>query len=233
MSNYLIIGDTHAPCMKPGYLDFLNDVKHMYRCTKFIHIGDLVNWNAISYHEKLVSASNALQEYKKAIIQVREIKKLFPKCVLFIGNHDALITRKSTTAGIPEVAIKPFSDLWDLDGWQIHPRFSSVVYDKVLYRHGDKGLNRFPPAYHNAREEAINLCQGHNHQSAGINFRANERPDGEGGLIWGMNVGCGIDHGKAEMEYGQKFNQKPILSCGVVEDGFYPSLIPMKFSLYT
>ena len=43
-----------------------------------------------------------------------------------------------------------------------------------------------------------------------------------------MQVGCGIDVKAAAMDYGKKFNQKPILGCGVVVDGELAVFEPMS-----
>jgi hypothetical protein len=107
------------------------------------------------------------------------------------------------------------------------------MIDGVMYAHGDKGIGRFPAAFHNGKAQFRSYVCGHTHQQAGVNYYAIEtRKDDDGGLIFGMGVGCGVDHSLSEMDYGKKFNQKPIISCGVVEDGFYPTVIPMRFSLY-
>ena len=101
MSNVLVIGDTHAPCMLDGYVDFLNDTRKTFKCNEIVHIGDLVDWHAISYHESSPSASCARDEYLNARIQVSQIKKAFPKATWLIGNHDCLPERKAITAGLP------------------------------------------------------------------------------------------------------------------------------------
>ena len=232
MANVLIIGDTHCPCMLDGYLDFLNDMRKAYKCKEIVHIGDLVDWHSISYHESSPSASSAADEFKNAYAQVQEIKKVFPKATWLIGNHDCLPTRKSITAGLPTEVLRSYTGLWNLPKWEVVPRYGYKLIDDVMYTHGDKGINRFPSAFHNAKAQFRSYVTGHNHQQAGLNYYSNERPDQEGGIIFGMNVGCGIDHSRAEMDYGRKFNQKPIISCGIVEDGFYPAVPAMNFNLY-
>jgi hypothetical protein len=218
--------------MLPGYVDFLNDTKKAFKADKVVHIGDLVNWNSISYHEVDPNTRGPREEYNEALVQVNQLYKAFPKCTWFIGNHDCLPNRKNATAGIPDVVLRGYTDLWEVPKWEVVPRKQSRIIDNVLYRHGDKGKGGMYAAVKNAKEEFFNLVQGHQHQEAGVWFHANERPTDYGGLIFGMNVGCGMDHTRAEMEYGQSFNRKPIISCGIVEDGFYPSLIPMRLSEY-
>ena len=38
-------------------------------------------------------------------------------------------------------------------------------------------------------------------------------------MIFGMNVGCGIDIDAYAMEYSRPFPKRPTLGCGVVLDG--------------
>lgn len=52
MSRVLIIGDTHAPCMIEGYVDFLKDCKRAWKCDRVVHIGDLCDIAALSFHLK-------------------------------------------------------------------------------------------------------------------------------------------------------------------------------------
>lgn len=37
----LVIGDTHFPFVKKGYLDFCLDIKRRVKCEQVVHIGDL------------------------------------------------------------------------------------------------------------------------------------------------------------------------------------------------
>ena len=55
---------------------------------------------------------------------------------------------------------------------------------------------------------------GHNHSNAGISATATDQE-----LVWGMGVGCGVDHKHMAFAYGKHFANKPIIACGVVVDG--------------
>ena len=52
MARVLIIADTHCPGMRQGYVDFLKRVADRHAVTRVVHIGDLVDWASISFHEK-------------------------------------------------------------------------------------------------------------------------------------------------------------------------------------
>lgn len=207
----LVIGDTHAPCMHKNYISFLKKIYKKHKCNHVVHIGDLVDWSAISYHEKDVSLPSPVEEYKAAMKQVRQLHKAFPNVEILLGNHDSLPYRKATTIGIPEEALKSFKDLWRLDGWTIHPRYHDLVIDGVVYRHGDKCKGGQMAAYKNAVAEFSSLVQGHLHAQAGVVYHANQED-----CVFGLQVGCGVDHDHPAMAYGRVYAQKPIVGCGVV-----------------
>jgi hypothetical protein len=90
LANVLIIGDTHCPGMRQGYVDFLQRVADSHSVTRVVHIGDLVDWASISFHEKSPGLSNATREFDAARRQVATLHRAFPKADWLIGNHDAL-----------------------------------------------------------------------------------------------------------------------------------------------
>lgn len=207
----LVIGDCHAPCMHKGYIRFLKKIQKKHNCDRVIHIGDLVDHNAISYHERDPSLPGAAEEFKAAWKQVRQLHKAFPKVDMLIGNHDSLPLRKAQTIGLPEEVMKDFKTLWQLDGWTVYPRFHDLIIDGVIYRHGDKGKGGLHAAHKNAQAEFMSLVQGHLHAQAGVAYHANQED-----CVFGMNVGCGVDHSHPNMNYGRVYSAKPIVGCGVV-----------------
>ncbi len=213
MARVLIIGDTHAPGMRKGYVDFLKRIADSYGINRVIHIGDLVDWASISYHEKSPSLSNATAEYAKAKKQIASLARAFPKADWLIGNHDALTERQAISAGLPPQILKDYADLWELD-WTVHPRFSKLQIDGVLYSHGDSGRGGQDAAFHQAKDNFRSTVIGHFHAQAGVKWWAN--PEFR---VFGLAVGCGIDAGRMQFEYGRKMAAKPILGCGVVLGG--------------
>ena len=207
----LVIADTHCPAMHHGYIDFLISIFHKHKCTRVVHIGDLVDWNAISFHEKDPSMPSAADEFVAASKQVRALHKAFPEVDYLIGNHSALPERKAHSVGLPPEVILNFKTLWGLDGWEIHPRFTDLLIDNVIYRHGDKEKGGQMSALKNAQAQFKSLVMGHLHAQAGINYHANQD-----GVVFGMNVGCGVDHSHPAMNYGRIYAARPVLGCGVV-----------------
>jgi predicted phosphodiesterase len=217
----LVIGDTHCPCMVDGYVDFLRDVHKRWNCTKVVHIGDLVDNAALSFHLKKPQHKNPLDEYNKAMKQVKEITKAFPSAELLVGNHDALPYRWCDEVGIPESMMRDFGSIFALPKrWKVTPRFGQIIIDGVIYQHGDRGK---ASAILNAKAEFCSVVQGHHHSKAGVEWYCNLRS-----RIMGVQVGCGTDWKHAQMEYGKKYSQKPVVSCGVILEGRTAIVEPMK-----
>ena len=227
-SNVLVIGDTHAPCMRPGYVQFLQEIQEEHKCTKVVHIGDVVDWASISFHEKTTRLKNADVEFEKAFIQVQEIREAFPRLTWLIGNHDCLTFRQGVAAGLPEGILKSYKKLWEVPRWEIIQRFGSKVIDGVQYQHGDRGKGGLQAALVNARSEFRSVVQGHHHSLGFCAYAANERPTQEGGRIFGLQTGCGVCHDTEAQDYGKKYNAKPIIGCGVVKKGLKGYFEPME-----
>ena len=224
MSRVLVIGDTHAPCMREDYVPFLKKIHKKYNCNKVVHIGDLVDWHSISYHPSAPSLKDSEKEFAAAKKQVRKLYKAFPKVTWCIGNHDSLTERKASDLELPLSVLKDYQDLWEVPGWKVVPRFDKHIIEDVIYQHGDRGKSgQVSGAYLNAKEEHMSVVQGHLHAQFGVLYHANTQT-----RIFGMQVGCGVDHEKAAMNYGKKYNRKPLLGCGVVLDGVTAICEPMK-----
>ena len=222
MARVLACSCTHAPAMLAKFPKFLEKVWKDYRCNRFVHLGDLVDNAAISYHEKSPNLSSAPEEYKSAKKQIKDITGRFAKADCLLGNHDALSTRQAETIGLLPEWLKDFRDIWDLPkGWKVHPRFSEIVIDDVLYMHGDSGKGGGFGAVKTAMMKFQSTVMGHLHAEFGAwHFANSER------RVFGVNVGCGADHHALAFEYGRKFQKKPIVGCAVILDGF-PITIPM------
>lgn len=219
--NTLIVSDTHAPFEHPGYLDFCVGVKKRVKCKRVVHIGDLVDNHAISYHEHNPDGWNPEGEMKAADEHLKPWFKAFPEVSLCLGNHDSLVDRKGKTVGLPKRCFKPFREMWKLPkGWKDD---FEHIFDNVLYKHGTGMSGRY--AHVTAAERArLSTVIGHVHASAGVEYIASSRD-----CIFGMNVGSGIDKKAYAFAYGKDFPRKPILGCGVVTDnGKFAQFFPMS-----
>lgn len=223
MARVLVIGDTHCPAMLKGYVAFLKSVQESWATDKTVHIGDVVDFAAISFHEKNPSLPGVRDEMKVARVQVRKLHRAFPDAIVMTGNHDDLPRRQAAAAGIPEDIIRDPASIWDTPGWDWKDRFATVEIDGVNYAHGDRGKGGQHAALKNAKEAFAPWVQGHYHSQAGVTWFANGNA-----LVFGMAVGCGIDRDAAAMHYGIKFSAKPIIGCGVVIDGEFAVFEPMQ-----
>lgn len=218
--NLLVIGDTHLPFTHKHYLDFCIDIKKQCKCEEVVHIGDLVDCHAISYHEHDPDGLSPKDEFELARKMLKSWYKAFPKVKLCLGNHDKLIDRKGKTAGLPSEVFLPFRDIWQLpDEWEDDFEFT---IDDVRYIHGTGYSGRYAhvQACLDSRKSTV---IGHLPSSAGIEWMANEED-----RVFGANVGCGIDRHAYAMAYGKDFRRKPILSVGVVTDaGKHCQVMPM------
>lgn len=218
--NVLVIGDTHEPFCKEGYLEFCREMQEKYNCGTVVHIGDLVDNHAISYHEHDPSGQSAGDEYNLAMEKAKRWYYTFPDVKVCIGNHDALPFRKAFTSGLPAYWLKSYQELlqspksWDWDF--IHE------INGVIYQHGT-GMSGEMASINAARENRQSTVIGHLHTVCNSRYLASQKD-----LIFGTSVGCGIDHKAYAFAYGKEQTRKPVLSCAVVLDGKVPINIPMS-----
>ena len=222
MARILVIGDTHCPGMHVKYPSFLQQTYRKYECDRVIHIGDLVDNAAISFHDKNPSLSSAADEHQKALKQVAKLYRMFLRVDWLIGNHDALTERQAFKIGLPDYSLRDYTDIWNVPEWKCHPRYTRLKVDNVVYTHGDCGKGGMYSAVKNARDNFISWVSGHHHSEAGVWWTTVE-----GSRVFGMNVGCGVDNDLLQFEYGKIYNRKPTLGCGVVLNGRQAIFEPM------
>ena len=218
-SYVVVIPDLHYPAARDGHLDFLSETYEAWGCTETVMIGDLVDNTALSFHLKNPRLKDPMREYDKARKDIDKLTTRFPKATMLMGNHDANPYRWCMEVGIPEEFMRSPKDLWGLpDQWHVVERFGQHMIDDVIYQHGDRGR---ASALLNAKDEFKSCVQGHHHSKAGVQFFANKHT-----RIFGMQVGCLVDHKSLCQDYGKKYTSKPILGCGVVLQGTTPIFEP-------
>lgn len=201
----LVIGDLHEPFCLDGYLEFCIDTYNKYQCNKVVFIGDVIDNHYSSYHETDADGMGGGQELELAISKLAEWYKAFPNAHVTIGNHDRLIMRKAQTSAVPKKWIKDYKEVLEVPNWEFVNR---VVIDNVQYIHGEAGTAKVK-----CKADMMSTVQGHLHTQAytewfvGANFK-----------VFGMQVGCGIDHESYAMAYARQ-GKKPVIGCGVVIDG--------------
>lgn len=218
-SRVLVIGDMHEPFSNRKYLEFVREVYNEFGCDQVVFIGDVVDNHAVSYHDHNPDGMSPGSELQQAKSKLQKWVSAFPKALVCIGNHDELLYRKAVTHGLPSEAFKGFNGIYGTpETWQW--RLSWDI-DNVLYQHGtgNSGENAHKSRALKNRQSTV---IGHVHSHAGVAYMASEKD-----LIFGMNVGCGIDIKSYAMVYGRNFVCRPTLGCGVVLEGKHAFFIPM------
>ena len=218
-----IIGDLHAPFIHPNYLAFCQDTFKQYKANRFISIGDLFDHYSYSRFIKKPIAMTAKQEKELAIEQLKGFVKAFPKLDVCLGNHDTRYIERAEEFGIDDEIIKGFKDIYKLPkGWTIYDEYENyLIIDNVLYIHGS-AYNGKDGAKQAALNEQMSVVMGHGHSFAGVYPIANKRK-----LMFGLNVGCGIDTGAYAFAYNKKDKLRPLLGCGIVFNSGYAIWVPM------
>jgi predicted phosphodiesterase len=218
--NVGIISDTHAPFTKEGYLEFVSDTFDRFGIDEVVHIGDEVVYHAISFHPSDPEGLSAGDEFQETLKCLEPWFKRFPDVKVCIGNHTERGYRMAMKSGLPSYMLKDYKQLWEAPvGWDW--QFQHELHG-VIYTHGTGSSGK---TAHELRAQANRQSTviGHIHSHAGIKFMASDKD-----LIFGMNVGCGIDVNSYAMAYGKVYPSRPVIGCGVVLDhGREPFFIPM------
>ena len=218
--NVLVIGDSHLPFHHKDYLAFCKQIQKRCKCQTVVHIGDLVDNHAISYHEHDPDGFSPNDEMKEVDKHLVKWFKAFPKLKLCRGNHDGLVDRKAKTVGLPSRCFREYRNIWNFPvGWEDDFEFE---IDGVLYKHGTGMSGKY--AHVNAAERARqSTVIGHTHATLGVEYLVSSKD-----CIFGVNCGCGIDRKKYAFKYGRDFTRKPVLGCAIVTDkGRFCQVFPM------
>lgn len=217
-SRVLVIGDTHCPFDLDTYLDFLVDTYQTYNCNRVVHIGDELDHHYSSYHETDANGMGGAEELQYAKERLQRYYKEFPDVDVVIGNHTRIIMRKAQTGGIPKEWIRDYNDVLDVPNWRF---VTEIEIDGVLYAHGEGGTARTK-----CKKDLQSVVQGHLHTQL-----YSEYVVGRNNRVFGMQVGCGIDHEQYAFAYA-KAGLKPAIGCGVVIGGKVALAIPMQLEKY-
>ena len=205
-----IIGDTHLPYELDGYLDFCQETFDKWGVNRVIHVGDFVDNHSLSFHDSEPMLHNVTGEYESAFERAQDWYEAFPEATLIMGNNDRIPARQLRKLGMePSIYMRPIEELLGMP-WDV---VDQIEIDNVLYHHGETagGINGFRK---DCEQRMRCTVSGHNHSNAGVSATATDQE-----LVWGLAVGCGVNHEHMAFAYGKNFAKKPIISCGVVIDG--------------
>lgn len=215
----LVISDLHIPYHHPDSIDFLREIKRVYKPDRIINIGDEVDNHAMSFHDSDPDLHSASQELLLARKYIKQLERLFPKMDLIESNHGSLYYRKAKTHGIPKCAILPYNDLLGVGkGWKWYPELILKMSNgqKCYFHHG-----RATDVTKVSREYGMPAVQGHYHEKFKIEYWANTEQ-----LCWGLQVGCLADDKSLALAYNNTNLKRPIVGCGIIIGGL-PHLLPM------
>lgn len=210
----LFISDLHIPYHHEKALVFLEGLIKRYDPTRYVNVGDELDYHAMSYHDHDPDLASAGDELGRALPYIKELHQMIPKMDFVESNHGSMVLRKAKTNGLSRRMIKTYNEILEVGpGWKWH-------YDLTL----DMSEWEKPDVYvhHGKTKRAImtskamsmsHVC-GHYHESFGIEYWGNPK-----GLYFGMNIGCLIDDKKLAFAYNKINPHRPIIGTGLIIDG--------------
>ena len=224
--NVMVISDLHFPVEHPEALDFLEALKQKCKPDLCVQIGDLVDLHNFSRYKIDPNFISPIDEIEKGKEKLARMQEIFPKLYVVWGNHDVRIKDRAKEAGIPDIALKEFVDLYDIYRKNWHFCYTLILNEKnerlkTMFIHGKKA----DPVQLSLLEQ-FHTLQGHYHTKPIANYGANTQA-----LRWGMNVGCLVDQNHICFDYAKLNTRKFILGSGVIENNnpkFYPMWLDKK-----
>ena len=207
--NILVIGDLHEPFCLDGYLEWCLEQYEIYNCNQVIFIGDILDNHAFSYHEPDPDGLSAGMELELSIKKIAKWYEAFPIADVCIGNHDRLASRKRFSGGIPAAWIKTYNEVLGTPNWNW---VESVVYDDVLYEHGEGGQ-----AKTKAKNNLMSSVCGHTHTEAYTIWFVGKRY-----RVFAVQTGCGVDASTYAAAYAKNFKKQAIGCAVVLNNGTLP-----------
>lgn len=218
MARIGIVGDIHEPFCHPMYRRFIQDTFSKCNVNHVHFIGDIVDLHSLSFHERDPNLHSAWDEHKQAQENVKRWVRAFPKATVSIGNHDERHYRVARKAGLSDNYLKAYKEIWSTPGWDWQYEHE---FDDTLLTHGTGCAGR-EAAFNLATQRRMSVAIGHLHSNAGYRFHANSS-----NRIFGLSVSCGADPTALAFAYGKFLPVRPMLGCGVIDDG-HPMYFAMK-----
>ena len=135
-----------------------------------------------------------------------------------LGGGDELAVAKTQSGGIPREWMREYNDVLGVPNWNFH---TEMEIDGVLYAHGEGGTARGK-----CKNDLQSVVQGHLHTQMYVEYVV-----GRNNRVFGMQVGCGINHDEYAFGYA-KAGKKPAIGCGVVIGGKEAIVVPMLMENY-
>lgn len=218
-SKMLVLGDLHAPVHHPDAIDFIIELKRMFGPDLVCSVGDEIDLGAFSYHEKEPCMPSPGHELEQAIEALKPLYKEIPRMIIAESNHGSLVHRKAKTAGLPNRVLKSYREILEAPiGWEwrfeIQVQFSDGEKCIIHHSYGSNALLA-------AQRRGVSTITGHTHTQQSISFWQNLDK-----TYFAMVTGCLVDETSMAMSYGKNNVGRPLLGCGIVENG-QPKIVRM------
>lgn len=215
----LLYGDTHFPYQHENTFEFLRKVKSKYKPIRVVHMGDMIDNYALSYHEKNPDSNSAEDDFHKTQVLVNKLVRLFPKMDILVGNHDKLAQRKSVTIGLPSRFIRGLSEVYNMpQAWKWHTELNIKMCDgrNLLLKH-----NLSKDALKVAKHYNTCYAQGHYHEDLRCEWVMTKYKS-----VFGITCGSLVDDESMAMDYNKGNLKRPELGCVIIINGV-PRIISM------
>ena len=215
----LVIPDLHFPYAHIDCIDFLTKLKKNLRPTRIICLGDELDFNQISFHDKDPDLDNAGTELLKAVGYIETLAKLFPVMDIMESNHGSLAYRKAKHHGMPRHLLKSYNEVLNAPSeWKWHNELVITLPNgsRCKFVHGVSAnvLNA-------SQMSGMSLVQGHHHSLFELRYWHNGSD-----LNFACTAGCLIDDASMAFAYNKLQVKRPIIGVLFIENSI-PYLIPM------
>ena len=215
----LCISDMHHPFAHPDTVAFLEALAKEYCPDIVISLGDEIDGNAMSFHEKDPDLLSPGDELKQAINRLQPLYKLFPKMHIVESNHGSLVYRRGKAFGLPRHVFKSYRDVLEAPkDWHWHKDLVVNCSDgmPVYFCHGMSadGLKL-------SQSIGMRCIQGHYHEKFEVRYWANKL-----GLFWSVIAGCLIEDNSLAFAYNKLNLKRPMIGTVVIMNG-HPIMHPM------
>ena len=208
-SRVLILSDTHFPYEKPMYFNWIKKLKAKIKPTNVIHIGDLADFNSLSFFDKSPSLKSASFEIIDAKKKIKKLELIFPEMNILLGNHDIRIQRLGEKAGIPDSFFKSLNQILGIKpNWTWNQKLILTLPNgnQVFFTHHFKAN-----VLSSSKELGMSFVAGHLHTVSNLAYWSSPTA-----LNFAMTVGCSIDPKHDAFKYGKNFIKRPIISVGSI-----------------
>lgn len=217
----LVISDFHAPYNHPDAIAFLRACKKKFKPTDIVCIGDETDFHAMSFHDSDPDLPSAGDELKQAIVELKKLYKMFPKCTVVESNHGSMVLRKAVAKGFPKAVLKTYNEILEAPKtWRwVNDVTIKTLMGPVYFCHGKSGTpGRLASQY------GMSCIQGHFHEKAQITYISTPEK-----LMFDAHTGCLADDDSLALQYNKINPRRPIVSIIVVVNGI-PQIVPMLLS---